>query len=257
MTLTDATHAKAAATPVENVTAVILAGGQGTRIRALFPDVPKPLIPVAGRPFLDWLTAYLAAAGLRSFVYSTGYKGSQIADWCRNGAFPDCRRISVYEDQPLGTGGGLLNCVDDAADWLLVANGDGLCMTGIDALLALRHEPEVDGGLIGVHVADTSPYGSLDSDEAGRLLRFREKQPGTGYVNSGIYLFRKSILEPLRRQGASSLERDLIPEMLAAGRTLKVVRCAEAPFIDIGTPEAVARADEFVLTHLAQLRHAP
>jgi D-glycero-alpha-D-manno-heptose 1-phosphate guanylyltransferase len=237
-----------------DVTAVILAGGQGTRIRALFPDVPKPLIPVAGQPFLNWLTGYLAGAGLRSFVYSTGYKGSQIDDWCRDGGFPDCRRISVYEGQPLGTGGGLLNCLDDAADWLLVANGDGLCMTGIDALLAMRHEPGVDGGLIGVHVADTSPYGSLDSDEAGMLLRFREKQPGTGYVNSGIYLFRKSALEPLRRQEPSSLERDLIPEMLAAGRRLKVVRCAEAPFIDIGTPEAIARADDFVMTHLAHLR---
>lgn len=215
--------------------------------------MPKPLIPVGGQPFLNWLTGYLAEAGLRSFIYSTGYKGSQISEWCEDGGFSACRRISVYEDQPLGTGGGLLNCLDDAADWLLVANGDGLCMTGIDALLALRHEPGIDGGLIGVHVPDTSPYGSLDCDEDGRLLRFREKQPGTGYVNSGIYLFRKSVLEPLRRQQASSLERDLIPEMLAVGRILKVMRCAEAPFIDIGTPEAILRADDFVMTHLAHL----
>ncbi|CAD5293037.1 D-glycero-alpha-D-manno-heptose 1-phosphate guanylyltransferase [Bosea sp. 62] len=235
------------------MTAVILAGGQGTRIRTLFPDVPKPLIPVAGRPFLDWLTLYLAAAGLRSFVYSTGYKGSQIDDWCRDDAFPGCRRISVHERELLGTGGGLLNCLDEAGDWILVANGDGVCMTGIDRLLALRHVPGVDGGLIGVHVPDTSAYGSLDSDDDGKLVRFREKQPGTGYVNSGIYLFRKSALMPLRRQGVLSLERDLIPEMLAAGRNFQVVHCAQAPFIDIGTPEAMMRANDFVTTHLAHL----
>lgn len=235
------------------MTAVILAGGQGTRIRALFPDIPKPLIPVAGRPFLDWLTLYLADAGLRSFVYSTGYKADQIDEWCHNGGFPNYRRISVREREPLGTGGGLLNCLDEIADWILVANGDGVCMTGIDQLLALRHAQGVDGGLIGVHMPDTSAYGSLDSDDDGKLLRFREKQPGTGYVNSGIYLFRKAALTPLRRRGASSLERDLIPEMLAIGRNLKVVHCAHAPFIDIGTPEAMARANDFVMTHLAHL----
>ncbi len=240
--------------PIADITAVILAGGQGTRIRALYPDVPKPLIPVAGRPFLHWLTAYLSNAGLRSFVYSTGFKADQIKAWCADGSFAECRRVAVEEAAPLGTGGGLLNCLDLCADWLLVANGDGLCMTGIDQLLGLRGDSGLDGGLIGVHVGDTSPYGSLDITESGRLLRFREKQPGTGYVNSGIYLFRKAALEPLRHDTPSSLERDIFPALIERGRKFEVICCDEAPFIDIGTPEAMAGAERFVAAHLSHLR---
>ncbi len=132
------TRASAAPHDPAGVTAVVLAGGRGTRIRGLYPDVPKPMIEVAGKPFLHWVTAHLVRAGVRDFVYSTGYLGDQIADWCGNEDFPGVRRRACPEAEPLGTGGGLLNCLDICRDEILTINGDSLCVGGVSEILQLR-----------------------------------------------------------------------------------------------------------------------
>jgi D-glycero-alpha-D-manno-heptose 1-phosphate guanylyltransferase len=149
----------------------------------------------------------------------------------------------------LGTGGGLLNCVDLCRNWTLAVNGDGLCMAGITQLLHLRHTARLGGALVGVPVEDTSRYGSLVIDGAGRLTAFNEKVEGSGFINSGFYLFRTELLHGLRRPGPSSIERDLIPEMIASGIEINVVKLQEAAFIDIGTPESLALAEDFIKTH--------
>src|SRR4051794_7728791 len=97
---------------MEDVSVVILAGGKGTRLSGLFPDLPKPLVPVAGRPFLYWLTRWISSHGPQHFVYSTGYMADQIEDWSADGSMPEIDRICRRESEPLGTGGGLLNCLD-------------------------------------------------------------------------------------------------------------------------------------------------
>lgn len=243
----------------DDVTAVVLAGGRGTRIAALHPTTPKPMIPVLGRPFLHWLTAYLARQGIRRFVYATGYLAEQIEAWTRDDSLPGLSRIVRREDAPLGTGGGLVNCLDLCGPWTLVVNGDGLCLGGIGDLLALAGRPGadgglvdgglVDGGLVGVRVADTARYGSLETSDDGRLLRFREKVPGQGTVNGGVYLFRTALLAT-RPLGPQSLERDVLPDLLAGGARLRVVQAGDAPFIDIGLPETLRTAEDFVRTHL-------
>lgn len=235
----------------DDVTALVLAGGRGTRLQGLHPDTPKPMIPVAGRPFLHWLTAWLALHGLRHFVYSTGYRGEQIETWAADDSFPDIVRLCRREAMPLGTGGGILNCLAPCREWILVANGDGLVMDGVADLLALRGRRGVDGGLIGVAVEDTSRYGSLVTDEDGRLVGFREKVPGKGLVNGGVYLFRTALLRALGERGTCSLEYDIFPEMIRAGAELRVVPVDDAPFIDIGTPDTLRAAESFVRTHLS------
>lgn len=234
----------------DDVTVVILAGGRGTRIRELHPDVPKPMIAIAGRPFLSWLTVWLAAQGPTHFVYSAGWLAEQIEAWSKDDEFAGLTRVCRRETEPLGTGGGVFNCLDLCRDWVLVANGDGLCMGGIRELLQLRGEIGIGGGLVGVSVDDTSRYGSLDIDGDGYLVAFREKVPGAGFINSGFYLFRTELLRSIRRPGASSIERDLIPEMIASGEKLRVLRLQEAAFIDIGTPESLAMAERFIKVHL-------
>ena len=144
---------------MEDVTVVILAGGKGTRLQGLYPDLPKPLIPVLGRPFLQWLTQWIGRHGPSHFVYSTGYKADQIEDWAADGSLPGIERICRREEEPLGTGGGLLNCLDLCREWLLVANGDGLLMDGIESILAMRGN-DIDGGLLAVEVPDTARYGT-------------------------------------------------------------------------------------------------
>lgn len=238
--------------PFDDVTVVVLAGGKGSRLKGLHPETPKPMIPVAGKPFLHWLTLWLASHGPQHFVYSTGYRGEQIEAWAAGGDLPGSERICCREAEPLGTGGGLFNCLDHCRQWVLVANGDGLVMKGVSELLAMRDRPGRDGGLLGVPVDDASRYGSLVVDAESRLTGFREKVAGRGMINGGLYLFRTAMLRAMRRPGMLSLEYDLFPEMIEKGAALGVVQLDAAPFIDIGTPETLAQAEAFVRQHLMQ-----
>jgi D-glycero-alpha-D-manno-heptose 1-phosphate guanylyltransferase len=233
----------------EGVTVVVLAGGKGTRLRGLYPKLPKPLVPVAGKPFLHWLTNWIASHGPSRFVYSTGYMADRIEAWSVDGEMPDLHRFCRREEEPLGTGGGLLNCLDLCSDWIMVANGDGLVMGGIAEMLALA-QTDVDGGILGVDVPDTSRFGSLQVDDHGRLVGFAEKKEGAGLINGGLYIFRKSLLENFYRAGPVSIETELFPEMIAAGANLRVVARNDAPFIDIGTPETVVQAEAFIRTRV-------
>lgn len=234
---------------VAELTVLILAGGKGTRLQGLFPETPKPMIPVAGKPFLHWLTRLIAGEGPRHFVYATGHLSPQVEAWAGDGSMPGLRRECVRENEPLGTGGGLFNCLDRCAAWTLVANGDSLVTCGLTDLLALAGS-DVDGGLLGIEIADAARYGSLDVAGDGRLIGFREKVPGRGLINGGLYLFRTELLRRLHRPGALSIETDLFPELLAAGARLQVISAGEAPFIDIGTPETIVQAEAFVRKHL-------
>jgi D-glycero-alpha-D-manno-heptose 1-phosphate guanylyltransferase len=143
----------------------------------------------------------------------------------------------------------VLNCLPECSEWILVANGDGICVQGIEELLALRQIAGVSGGLLGVNVDDTSRYGSLEH-KGFRLTAFKEKVPGRGLINSGLYLFRKSILSEMGIPRPCSIERELIPQLLAAGHDLRVVAVSDAPFIDIGTPETLVEAEAFVRRNL-------
>lgn len=232
-----------------DVTVLVLAGGRGTRIQAIHPDIPKPMVPVAGKPFLHWLTLWLMRHGLDHFVYSTGYRAEAIETWIRDGECPAPAGISRREEIPLGTGGGLFNSLDACRDWVLVVNGDGLVMGGISDLLALKTRAGLDGGLLGVDVEDAARYGSLEIDAAMRLTGFREKVPGRGTINGGVYLFRKSFLDARRVDGPGSIERDLFPSFIRQHADLRVVRTA-APFIDIGTPETLRQAETFIRRQL-------
>lgn len=252
----------------DDITAVVLAGGLGTRVRELHPNVPKPMIAVAGRPILHWITAWLAAHGIRHIVYSTGYRGEVIERWCSDGWFPSIVQEVAHEPSPLGTAGGLFNALPRARRTVVVVNGDSLCLGGLAELLAMGGSPVsekrrtgiplmlhedygLSGALIGIPVDDAARYGSLDIGDDGCLRAFREKQPGMcrAIVNAGMYRFDKAALAGHHRPAPSSIERDLIPGMLTAGVRLGVIVANGAPFIDFGTPEALAAADAFLGKH--------
>jgi D-glycero-alpha-D-manno-heptose 1-phosphate guanylyltransferase len=233
---------------VDGVTALILAGGRGTRIHELYPNTPKPLIPIAGQPFLYWLTRWIHQHGVNKFIYSAGYLADQIEDWTQNDSFPSLSRTVRKEERPLGTGGALLHGLDRSAEWSLVANGDGLVMGGIDALLDQRFQT-VDGALIGIEVADAARYGSLETDADGRLLAFREKVSGSGLINGGLYLLRTELFSNQFTATPQSLERDIFPSLISGGARISVVNAGSAPFIDIGTPDSLKEAEGFVRRH--------
>src|SRR5262249_28167553 len=142
---------------------------------------------------------------------------------------------------------------DLCRNYVLIANGDGLIIDGIAPLLSLRHALRVDGGLIGIAVEDAARYGTLAIGQGGRLIGFREKIPGRGVVNGGLYLFRTALLRAHYRPGPLSIEYELIPQMIEAGASLRVVCPLKTAFIDIGTPESLSEAKRFVETHLRSI----
>src|SRR3569623_249639 len=114
---------------LDNITAVILAGGFGTRIRHVLPDLPKPMAHVAGRPFIEWVVRFIARQGIRRAVISTGYLGEKIENHIATNSIPEVSVSCVRETTPLGTGGGFLNAAvqsGDTPDAWMVLNGDSL-----------------------------------------------------------------------------------------------------------------------------------
>lgn len=231
------------------ITAVVLAGGRGTRIADLYPDIPKPMVPVCGQPFLYWVTHWLVEQGIADIIYSTGYRADQIAHWAENNRDRWKARLRcVAEPEPLGTGGGVLQCLDLCAGHILVVNGDSLTPVALAPLM--DRASECDGALLGVKVDDAARYGTLRLDEDGRLLEFAEKRPGAGIINAGIYLLSRALLEPFPRGRKLSMEEELLPSLIAQGARLACEVAETAPFLDIGTPESVRQAEGFIHDHM-------
>ena len=235
------------------ITAVILAGGFGTRIRHLLGDLPKPMAPVAGRPFVEWVVRYLQHQGLRSVVLSTGHLAETVERHFQAQPVPGMRVECVPETRPLGTAGGFLNAARasgiPAPAWL-VLNGDSLVLAPLAEMILSLEDPAVGGVLLGVQVPDAARYGTLEQDAAGNLTGFQEKRPGAGVVNAGVYLFRESALAKFPVRDPLSFEKEVFPGLLHGGVRLKVT-VVQAPFLDIGTPESLPQAEDFIQDHIA------
>ncbi len=232
------------------ISAVVLAGGKGTRIAEMFPQLPKPLVTAMGEPFLHWVTKWLERQGVSSIILSVGHHAEQVESWAavrNHSSAVDivCKRETV----PLGTGGAIRNCLPLCGDRILVCNGDSLVATDIDSYLNLLDSDEVDGVLFGIEVDDASRYGKLDISSDGSLKRFIEKSPGQGLVNAGVYYLKRHLIEDVPYGLALSMEYDVLPNLLARGRRFKVISLGYCGFLDIGTPETVTRADQFILNN--------
>lgn len=229
---------------ISDVTAVVLAGGLGTRVAALYPDIPKPMIPFDGEPFLAFLVDYVRSQGIERIVLSTGYRGEIVGAYFAGVKDVFCLR----EADPLGTGGALRAVVREINPEgpLIALNGDSFAPFRIDTLVsALNGGAEISLGV--VEVDDAARFGALELDFRGRLKRFLEKHGvrQKGLINAGIYLFRTADLLASSPEGASSLEKDLFPEWLSSG-TKVATTIIDGPFLDIGTPESLKEGREFL-----------
>lgn len=233
---------------LSEVVAVVLAGGFGTRIKDLLPNLPKPLAPVAGQPFLGWVLTYLQRQGLTQALLSTGYLAAAITDYAHTEPIPGLALECYPETTPLGTAGGFINAVQQSQKsppaWL-VLNGDSLVVTDLVPMVAYLEDEQVDGVILGVSVEDASRYGSLVYDASGKLLTFAEKQAGKGVINGGVYLFRHSLVQQFPAKMPLSFEYDIFPVLLKQGVYLKI-HVVTAPFLDIGTPSSLAQAEMFI-----------
>jgi D-glycero-alpha-D-manno-heptose 1-phosphate guanylyltransferase len=219
--------------------AVVLAGGFGTRLRAVVADVPKPMAPVAGRPFLEILLGSLARQGLRRVVLSLGYK-AELIEGHFGSRFGPLDLVYEIESQPLGTGGALrralARCHGEAA---LVVNGDTYLDLDIAAVRA-AWDRQRQALIVGLEVPDTRRYGRLRLEQ-GQVRGFEEKgSTGPGVINTGHYLLPTRLFERCVLADPFSFETDfLAPEV---DHLHFAVFMTQGSFIDIGVPEDYERA---------------
>jgi histidinol-phosphate phosphatase family protein len=228
------------------VTAYILAGGFGTRLRQAVPDRPKALAEILGRPYIYHLLDALAGFGLARVVLCTGHM-AQMLEEALGSSYRGMELLYSREDKPLGTGGALRLALErHPAELALCINGDSLTDANLSEYLHWFESRTEEGALLLVPVEDSARYGSVTTDTSGQVSGFVEKgQGGPGWISAGIYLLRPPCLQGVAPGQAASIEQDVFPA-LADRRVLCAYR-AQARFLDIGTPESYAQAGHFLL----------
>lgn len=232
---------------LETLDVFVLAGGLGTRIRPVLADLPKLLAPIGGRPYLAHLLDWLRRYGARRVILGLGHQAERVLDYLELNPAGDLELMTVVEPRPLGTAGAVRFARGALrSDPVLVLNGDSLADVDLCELLVLHSGARPNGAvatMVCTEVDDASRYGRVAVDEEGWAHRFVEKDPSssrTALINAGIYLLSAALLDEIAAAEAVSLEHDVFerlpPKSLA-------VFSGRFPFVDIGTPESLRRAN--------------
>lgn len=230
-------------------TAIILAGGLGTRLRSAVPDVPKPMAEIRGRPFLEHQMDYWIGQGVNRFVLSVGYQSKVIMDHFGAGY----RGVPVeyaVEEEPLGTGGGFLMAVKGQKGTVLVLNGDTFFAVDLGQLMRFHAEKRSEWTFSLFRANEAGRYMGMDVATDGRILALKSGTDQLGRLaNGGVYLVNPSVLSKAHFVAGDklSLEDDILPNIVADRRVLYGLECT-GKFIDIGVPEDYFRAAD-VLPH--------
>jgi len=222
--------------------AIILAGGLGTRLRQVVPDLPKPMAPIAGRPFLELMLARLSNHGFSRIVLSVGYLADLIETHF-GASYGGMKLIYVKEQSPLGTGGAIRKAVERChSDYVYVFNGDTyleLELVDLDASWQLYRQPHI----VGRKVTNASRYGRLESKH-GMVTRFCEKgTSGPGIINVGCYVIPSNMLDNYTPGIPFSFESDYL--LHAENNRQFRLFVTRGEFIDIGVPKDYSRAQSY------------
>ncbi len=231
---------------LESATAVILAGGRGTRLRSVISDRPKVLAPVGDRPFLSYLLDQIGSAGIGRAVLCTGHLGDQIHT-LYGASYEGIDLVYSHETAPAGTGGALRLAEEHIGSaQVLVLNGDSHCAADLQGLWDWHHLQPAHVTLLTAEVDDASSFGRVETTCDGRVQAFAEKTPDPtpGRINAGIYLMHTALLQRIPEGREVSLEKELFPRWVKAGGVFAYA--TRAPFLDIGTPERFAAAETFL-----------
>ncbi|KAF0219362.1 MAG: Nucleoside-diphosphate-sugar pyrophosphorylase family [Geobacteraceae bacterium] len=235
----------------ENFTAAILAGGLGTRLRPVLNDRPKVMAEVNDRPFITYLLDQVAAAGVKRAILCTGYKAERIAAFLGE-EYRGMQILYSQEPSPLGTAGALRLALPKMEnETVLVMNGDSYLETDLRNFWNRHRAKGATNSLLLTKVSDTGRYGRVETDCNGRILRFVEKgrDGGPGWINAGLYLLSRQLLQSIPDQGEVSLEREVLPNCVdknffgfeSRGR-----------FLDIGIPESYQEAQS-LFQHISDI----
>ncbi|HEY9086473.1 MAG TPA: NDP-sugar synthase [Candidatus Tyrphobacter sp.] len=231
--------------------AIVLVGGEGTRLRPLTYRTPKPMVPIAGVPFLARTMERLRDAGILDVVFAAGYMPQAITDYFRDGSQLGMRIIYAIEETPLGTAGALKNVAEHITGRFFVFNGDILTSLDLRAMMRFHESKGGVGTLHLIEVEDPSPFGCVVHDSGGGISAFIEKPPkGTAPcndINAGTYLLEREVLDFIPPGHPVSIERETFPRLIASGRHLYAYTTHDY-WIDLGRPEQYLAAHRDILS---------
>ena len=228
--------------------ALILAGGEGTRLRPLTTTVPKPVIPLANRPFISFMLDWLVAHGVNDVVMSCGFLAQGVRGVLGDGEDQGIRIRYVEEEHPLDTAGAVKFAELLLEDRFLVMNGDILADFNLSALQRFHTERGAKGTIALIPVRDPSAYGLVRTDGAGQIKAFVEKPSAdeidTNLINAGAYMLEREVLEMIADGKPVSFEREVFPALVDNGLFGFE---AEGYWLDIGTPQRYLEATRDIL----------
>ena len=238
--------------------ALILAGGEGTRLRPLTYTTAKPVMPLAGRPFLSFMLDWLRSHGVEEVILSCGFMSDGVKRVLGD-IYDGMRLRYVIEEEPLGTAGPVRLAFDEGvlAERLLVLNGDVLTDIDLSAELAQHERTGARATLALYPVEDTASYGVVPTDAEDRVQAFLEKAEGetpTNRINAGAYVIERDVVEAIPAGRAVSFERDVFPGLVGHGLYGYL---AEGYWIDIGTPQRYLEATWDLLAGRVESKLAP
>ena len=228
--------------------AIILAGGLGTRLRPVVPDLPKSMAPVAGKPFLYYVIAHLKKEGIRNFIFSVGYKSENIITFVKKEFLPAGRGSSTFdfqfsiEEEPLGTGGAIKLSAEKSSDHnILVCNGDTLFKIHLQKLSNFHLQHNADCTLCLKPMKNFERYGVVELNDDASIKSFKEKQfYKAGLINGGVYALNLRTFMNENLPGKFSFEKDYLEKYVGKRNMYGVIQ--DEYFIDIGIPEDYERA---------------
>jgi mannose-1-phosphate guanylyltransferase len=219
------------------VQALILAGGEGTRLRPLTSTMPKPVLPLANRPFISYMLDWLEHHGFDDVIMSCGFLASKVRSVLGDGEGTRVRIRYVEEDRPLGTAGAVKHAEDLIDGAFAVLNGDVLTDFNLAALARFHRERGATATIALIAVEDPSAYGLVRTRADGEILAFLEKpspdEIDTDQINAGAYILEPEVLERIEPGRAVSFEREVFPSLIGSGLYGFPAR---GYWLDIGTP---------------------
>jgi NDP-sugar pyrophosphorylase family protein len=229
--------------------AVVLVGGEGTRLRPITETVPKPLVPLMNRASLDHVLDHLARHDVHDVVLSSPYLEERFHRFIE-GRHGDPAIRWITEEAPLGTGGAIVNALESVSghEPFFALNGDILTDLDLTTMLAMHRDRAADATIALTRVADARPYGLVPTEDDGRVVEFREKPADLvpGEINAGTYVLEPSALAAWEPGRAASIEREIFPALIAGGSPVYGF-VSDAYWIDLGTPEHYLRAHADIL----------
>jgi mannose-1-phosphate guanylyltransferase len=230
--------------------ALFLAGGLGTRLKPITNDLPKPMVPIMGKPLLERNIERLKKYGVDEIVLSTCYKPRKIEKYFKDGRKFGVKISYITEDTPLGTAGAIKNAQNFFDGTFLVFNADILSDIDISEMIRFHREKRALATIAATQVDNPSDYGVIEHDENGYITAFKEKpkphETSSNLINAGVYIFEPQVLDEIPLGRAVSIERETYPLLLQKGYKMAVYnRCSY--WLDLGTPVKYLNAHKDIL----------